>query len=1304
MVQLNIFQPMQNQIVKTGQLFSVSGEATDRGGSEPILIDSVTVTVDDQPLINAPLTTIPDPTQTRRDFQVMVQVSTPGPHTIVVTATNDNGLSTTKNVIVGAPWDSQTGPFLNRVTITFNTHDDADDDKDSDTILHVFVKNRSSTSSTPEDARDQVSNSLAFQSCDEAYWEKNPYLAKAENLAPDTRFDTPSSQQFDIPLRSAPIPRDEIELPVVNIHILPNNEDRWIFSYTIQFFFDDGNSFDYSSDTDGVTGIILDQDNRDYSGICVENPFKSISLPTKPHMACTLTRVTLTFHTHDDNKDGNTQLNVHITNRINSFNSTDIAIGLDILNGTEFKDSSTWTVDSSTGLPLASTSIQLEDIVLPVVSIDIVPMGGLGNDRWIFDYQVTFEFTDKIRPDPFYKGRIFRSQTYGVILDQDNRKHIGVYQGPAFPNIMPPGRPANLASAPDQSEVKTKSISLSFLNSKLNEFINNRQGADSFQDPPIVRLRLDNSGIFGNTIPESYANLQSIVANPTLSSSGFNLDVTYSSSTTKLSQLTGGFGIFAGIIPYYLVNLQSKELKLTLDSSNIETPLTLMVTFDTGQGRGIAGLQVDILYLRILLSLAAVDPSISFVDVLSWVHSVDSDHLKDYLDFHIEPSHETIENYVNGKIFSMLTTPDPFDGLTLRDGLNEKINSWLVGGLHGLNNASGISVLDSKIEGDSLNITYTGPVSTFAPLKPTDWPSGIDFSPGNLANIEHIVVLTMENRSFDSMLGYLSLPLDKGGMGREDVDGLNVDADGQVSTSNLFNGTVYRSFAFAPQDTVFGPDPPHGYEPTHKAINGDLVDGTGGKMDSFVQSFAEEHGPMVAYRIMGYYNAVNVPVYDALARDFAICNRWFASHPGPTFCNRFYELTGMLNMNPDGFWEFENSSPLRPVFTKTIFDYLDDNIVSWRYFEDHYCFLRFFQGHTFDQANIVKFDDPDHPESGFENLARQGALPSVSFIDPHFIELPPDANSDEPPSDVQKGQQLVEKVVNAVVSGANWDKTLLIITYDEHGGFYDHIPPPAATKVSPESLDTYGVRVPTIVISPWVKGGTVFGHDRAIGGPGGGGHPIPALYFDHTSILKTIARTFMSMNPPYLGPRYAAANDLSSVIGNESRPGPFRPFIPYNFLYGASNKRLEVQNGDTSQGTALVQSDLDNRPPDVAKQQQFSFEDAGNGYWYIRTHTGSLYVTADDSLEIKQDVKYPTDGSATATNNPDRQRWMFTTGISPLDLNNCTISNAAFPGKVLQPADGSNNSGVLVVLGNPASPGIPPNPWQVTSPLLPGGV
>ncbi len=1229
-------------------------------------------------------------------------------------------------------------PYLQKVTITFNTHGDG---KDEDTILHVFVKNRRNNSSTPEQATDFISNLLAYQSHEATSpWDINPYLAFGENLAVGDSFKDPSSATFEIPLRSAPIPLEEVILPVVNIHILTKGDDQWIFDYTITFLFDDGRSFPASSNTNGVTGIILDKNNRNYSGICVENPL--ITLPplskfeTDP--VVTLTQVCLEFYTHNDNKNNDTQLNVHIVNRLSESSSQDIAIGLDLLKGQEFPDPSTNSiVFSPTALPLASNSILLQDIVLPVVFINIAQTG---SDRWIFDYRVTYTFSN---------GQTFSSQTNGIILDQNYHKYAGVYQGRPFPTVTPLGRP-QLTGHPINN---LKIISLSFLKKKLDEFINKRQGVGS-QDPPIFKIRLHNAGAFGATLAESYYDLQSLVANPpppgVLSPPGFKEAVKYNSSPRSLDQLSH----FLGIGDLYFDNINTKSLTINVDPTQ-PAPVTVELEFDCTNAQETAGGSgaMNFLSFSVRISLTLTfDKDNSMIDVMSWVSDIQdpvrglkftplggsngyqvsgqflgqsvtgvvlvpSEFVSDLIDKVITVRVTTdsggdfggsFQKHVREKIFDSLKNPGPFNGPSLRDQLNSTINSWLLGGVIDHPNVCGVrdhrnvcQVLAAAIDGDNLEISYTGPEETFVPPVPPGWPSATtphstyDFSQGNLANIDHIVVLTMENRSFDQMLGYLSLPPERGGMGRKDVDGL------KGTEFNLLNGTACPSFAFHAQDTIFAPDPPHDYEPVHKAING-------GTMDGFVQSYKDEHGPAAAYRIMGYHTAANVPAYDALARDFAIGHRWFAPHPGPTFCNRFYELTGRLNIDPNGFWEVDNSSPLLPVFTPTIFDYLSAQRVSWKYFEHHYCFLRFFQSHTFDTENIVAFDDPVF---GFVNLAKNGGLPSVTFIDPHFIELPPGGNCDGPPADVQAGQQLVQQVVEAVVTSPQWNKTLLIITYDEHGGFYDHVPPPAATRVSPESLGTYGVRVPAFVISPWVKGGTVFGHDGIVvgGGQGEGGVGTTAhgpvtvqlrnLHFDHTSILKTIARRFMSQNPPYMGARYAEANDLSSVIGNELRPSQFLPFISYNFVYGASQKRLEVQGAGVTPGTILWQFN-----PNGTIAQQFSFEDAGDGYYYIRTHTGSLYVTADDSLGVKQDVKYPTDGSATAANKPNRQRWKLTSNsITVQDRTSFTIWNAAFPGKVLQPSGGSNNSGIPVVLGDPATHvGVlrTPNPWQVTSPLL----
>jgi hypothetical protein len=536
---------------------------------------------------------------------------------------------------------------------------------------------------------------------------------------------------------------------------------------------------------------------------------------------------------------------------------------------------------------------------------------------------------------------------------------------------------------------------------KLDEFVNHRQ------DVPLRRLSLHNSGAYNwpasgtpgqpgwvpPTLPETYYDFQPIEAEPpapgTITGPGFRQGVTWTSNPSSLGQLKAG----AGFGDLYFHDVNTKTITATLDATQ-PTPLVVEIDFDTSHGGTIGATfgNMDFDHLRIRLALTlSFDPAGGRVDVLSWWPELDGlrksatpvgsdrtrltghflgqaidetmptllveEFLKELTGRVVDVDLETSSTFDPGgalqkkmreRLFAMFgSVPDRFaPQTTLRDQINAKVNSWLLGG------ANGSRVSGLQIDGDDLVISYTGPARTWAPAKPsTVWPPA-GFTPGTLANIDHIVALTMENRSFDHMLGYLSLPPSKGGRGRTDVDGLK---GGEI---NYADGVACPSFPLPAGDTNFAPDPPHGYEPVARAIDG-------GAMDGFAQSYLEQGGAPVAARIMGYHTAANVPVYDALARDFAIGHRWFASHPGPTFCNRFYELTGRLNIDPDGVWEYDNSSPLRPVFTPTIFDALTAHGVSWRYFEHGYCFLRFFEQHTFDATNITAFDDPG---LGFENL------------------------------------------------------------------------------------------------------------------------------------------------------------------------------------------------------------------------------------------------------------------------------------------------------------------------------------------------
>lgn len=357
-----------------------------------------------------------------------------------------------------------------------------------------------------------------------------------------------------------------------------------------------------------------------------------------------------------------------------------------------------------------------------------------------------------------------------------------------------------------------------------------------------------------------------------------------------------------------------------------------------------------------------------------------------------------------------------------------------------------------------------------------------------LEKINHIVVLMLENRSFDHMLGYLK------NAGLPEVDGL------ESGNTNTFNHKTYAPEHLS--NPVFKVDPGHGFDAVKQQI-------AGGTMSGFVENFAaraQAKGKDPGL-IMGFHNEKEVPTYDYLSRRFTVCDRWFSSVPGPTWPNRHFALCGHSE-GETGNGHF--------MASPTIFDHLTAGGISWQYFSHDIAFLRTVKKYTGDIQHIRKIQD-------FYTRAHLGTLPSVSFIDPNFtlhetLFGSGYSNDDHPPADVRRGQQLVARIYNALLLARydKWAETLFVITYDEHGGFYDHVPPPPA--VAPQGnarFSSYGVRVPALVISPWVEAGSV-------------SHQV----FDHTSMLKTVINRFLAPRGmvPDMGERVAAASDLGALL------------------------------------------------------------------------------------------------------------------------------------------------------------------------------
>ncbi len=371
-------------------------------------------------------------------------------------------------------------------------------------------------------------------------------------------------------------------------------------------------------------------------------------------------------------------------------------------------------------------------------------------------------------------------------------------------------------------------------------------------------------------------------------------------------------------------------------------------------------------------------------------------------------------------------------------------------------------------------------------------------------NIDHIVVLMQENRSFDHMLGYLRLL-----GGRNDIDGLRGD-ESSVDPPEITKPVPLLRL----DSTEFLNSPSHSLRAVLEQI-------AKGEMSGFLRSFRKAYPQADFQEIMGFHTGDQLATFDVLARHYTVCNRWFSSFPGATQPNRFCLLSGrtpVLDNTVDphliGF-----------LRDRTLFDVLTEKGVEWRYYERDVSFLRFYDRYRLDDEHIVPFDDP---EEGFEaRLQSARGLPAVTFIDPDFVQIPPiaQASDDHPPANVRRGQELVGGIYDKLVGSPRWAKTLFVVTYDEHGGFYDHVAPPGTPKspmvvvpVHEDGPSHLGVRVPTFILSPWVT--------RA---------SVSDVVFDHTSIATTILLRFVGDDLRVgLGRRVVHANDLSVTLTRDS--------------------------------------------------------------------------------------------------------------------------------------------------------------------------
>ncbi|HEY6982502.1 alkaline phosphatase family protein [Reyranella sp.] len=406
-------------------------------------------------------------------------------------------------------------------------------------------------------------------------------------------------------------------------------------------------------------------------------------------------------------------------------------------------------------------------------------------------------------------------------------------------------------------------------------------------------------------------------------------------------------------------------------------------------------------------------------------------------------------------------------------------------------------------------------------------------SPG----IKHVFVLMLENRSFDHMLGFARLS------GTDPATGAPTDAD-DLRAGTHFNidpaDPTNQVLAASPADFAISTadkDPPHEFLNALEQLAGPgarfpdpVTNGYPAAIDNsgFISAYRGAGSPDPA-KIMNCFAPRQLPVLTALAREFAVCDRWFSALPGPTWPNRFFAhaaSSGGLDDSPSGF-EVATSTLVDGYrfWNGTIFDRLEAACIDWEIFEGDEFPVTFalsgmdlyaLDGHFTDFEDFrTKISDPDY-------------APRYVFIEPNYGNVLPTTkedftcgNSQHPLDDITRGERLIKDVYEALRGSPHWESSLLVVTYDEHGGFYDHVRPPGAVApgdpISDPDNDHHhfdfrqlGVRVPAVVISPYVKRGT-----------------IDHTTYDHSSIPATVERLF---GLAALTARDAAARDVLHLL------------------------------------------------------------------------------------------------------------------------------------------------------------------------------
>lgn len=404
-----------------------------------------------------------------------------------------------------------------------------------------------------------------------------------------------------------------------------------------------------------------------------------------------------------------------------------------------------------------------------------------------------------------------------------------------------------------------------------------------------------------------------------------------------------------------------------------------------------------------------------------------------------------------------------------------------------------------------------------------------------MQNIKNVVVLVQENRSFDTLVGGLNYT--------DDIDGLAGRKTPFCNPANISQPHGKQICGKPTANNIAKDDPDHTIWGGNMQVFGKYHPGPDDKstMNGFVYEqdtyYTLGGDLMEAAEVINYYTPDQVPVTNAIAENFVLFDRWFASIPGPTDPNRAYLTSGTSHGeggNTDPF--YDSTLP-----QKSIFQQLSENGITWANYENSTksdppfapdaMFYSWTKDNGKDKTNVFDI-------SQFYKDAEAGKLPQFTWINPECCSY----MSMHPKSPINMGENFMKGIYDAIRASPQWNETLFIITWDEHGGFADHVPPPTGVPPGDDipwteqpskegtggdknytfNFDRLGIRVPTFLISPWVEAGVVE-------------HQAGKNEYTHTSILSFVAELW-ELEP--LTPRVSWSPSFSGLITNKYRDSP----------------------------------------------------------------------------------------------------------------------------------------------------------------------